>query len=70
MGKTVSDLLLYKGLSLKDAVLAACEEDLQRFKADVGVVALDLHGETVFHFNTGRMYRGKINDEGESVEIY
>lgn len=58
----VSALMLYKKLSLSDAVNEIFTERLK--PNDGGLIAVDKDGNYVMHYNTKSMFRGVVNSEG------
>lgn len=73
VAKTISDLMLYKGLGVQQAADQVLMHDLvQLAGADTGgVIAMDRDGHIAMPFNTEGMYRGYIDTAGkEVVEIY
>ncbi|HEX5340687.1 MAG TPA: isoaspartyl peptidase/L-asparaginase [Gammaproteobacteria bacterium] len=67
--KDVSDLMQYKGWSLKQAVDYEIHDKLVKFggKDSGGLIALDRKGEIATAFNTAGMYRGWIDTQGRVV---
>ena len=71
--KDVSDLMEYKGWSLKKAVDYEIYDKLVKFggKGSGGLIALDRKGNIVTAFNTTGMYRGWIDTRGHvTVKIF
>lgn len=71
--KDVSDLMEYKGWSLKKAVDYEIYDKLVKFggKNSGGLIALDRKGNIVTAFNTTGMYRGWIDTRGHvTVKIF
>jgi beta-aspartyl-peptidase (threonine type) len=66
----VSCLIEYKGLNLKDACREVVHHRLKRLEGDGGLIAIDAEANIVLDFNTEGMYRGWINHQGKSIEIY
>lgn len=66
-GHTVSDLMLLKNLSLKEAIEIAVKEKLEKFKADVGIIGIDTNGNIETFFNAERMYRAWKSEGTEGV---
>ncbi|MGH8283400.1 MAG: isoaspartyl peptidase/L-asparaginase family protein [Gammaproteobacteria bacterium] len=64
--KDVSDLMEYKGWSLKKAVKYEIYDKLVNFggKNSGGLIALDRNGDIVTAFNTSGMYRGWVDVRG------
>lgn len=58
----VSALMLYKKVSLSDAVNEIFTERLK--PNDGGLIAVDKDGNYVMHYNTKSMFRGVVNSEG------
>ncbi|HVC36843.1 MAG TPA: isoaspartyl peptidase/L-asparaginase, partial [Gammaproteobacteria bacterium] len=67
--KDVSDLMEYKGWSLKKAVDYEINNKLVKFggKNSGGLIALDRNGNIATAFNTTGMYRGWIDTRGHVV---
>jgi beta-aspartyl-peptidase (threonine type) len=67
--KDVSDLMEYKGWSLKKAVNYEINDKLVKFggKGSGGLIALDRSGNIAAVFNTTGMYRGWIDTRGRVV---
>ncbi|MGB9430525.1 MAG: isoaspartyl peptidase/L-asparaginase [Gammaproteobacteria bacterium] len=67
--KDVSDLMEYKGWSLKKAVDYEIYDKLVKFggKNSGGLIALDRNGNIVTAFNTTGMYRGWVDVHGHVV---
>ncbi len=67
--KDVSDLMEYKGWSLKKAVNYEIYTKLVKFggKNSGGLIALDRKGDIVTAFNTTGMYRGWVDTHGRVV---
>ncbi len=73
VAKTISDLMLYKGMTLPEAADQAVMHDLTDLAgADTGgAIAMDRQGHIAMPFNTEGMYRGYIDTAGrEVVKIY
>lgn len=73
LAKTVSDLMLYKGMPLAAAADQAVMHDLTALGgADTGgAIAMDKEGHIAMPFNTEGMYRGYIDTTGKLVvKIY
>jgi beta-aspartyl-peptidase (threonine type) len=70
LAKTISDLIEFKGISLEQAIEIACNGDLNRFTADVGIIAIDTSGKVESYFNTEKMYRGWKNSNEDFIGIY
>lgn len=67
----ISNLMEYKGISLKEATKEVIQNKLTKLGGTGGVVALDKNGNMVYEFNTAGMYRASMNDKGElDVKIY
>ncbi|KAI4526824.1 N-terminal nucleophile aminohydrolase [Schizophyllum commune Loenen D] len=62
-GATISHLVRYAGLSLKDACVKAMQS-LRRDGGDGGVIALDSEGNWAMPMNCEGMYRGVIEEDG------
>ena len=73
LAKTISDLMLYKGLSVQQAADQLVLHDLVELggKDTGGAIAMDHDGDIRMPFNTEGMYRGYIDTAGkEYVAIY
>lgn len=62
--KTVSDLMEYKGMSLKAAADTVIHNIIPALGGDGGMIALDREGNFSFPFNTSGMFRGYVTEEG------
>lgn len=56
----VHALILYKGLSLAEAVREVVHEKLPKIDGDGGLIAVDREGNLVLDFNCPGMYRGQV----------
>ncbi|HET7370301.1 MAG TPA: isoaspartyl peptidase/L-asparaginase, partial [Gammaproteobacteria bacterium] len=67
--KDISDLMAYKGWSLKKAANYEINDKLVKFagKGTGGMIGLDRDGNIVMPFNTPGMYRGYIDTDGKLV---
>jgi beta-aspartyl-peptidase (threonine type) len=61
----VHALMLYKGLSLAEAVRVVVHEKLPPLDGDGGLIAVDREGNIVLDFNCSGMYRGQVGNDGE-----
>lgn len=61
----VHALMLYKGLSLAEAVRQVVHEKLPRLDGDGGLIAVDREGNIVLDFNCPGMYRGQVSHDRE-----
>ncbi|MBK7382766.1 MAG: isoaspartyl peptidase/L-asparaginase [Flavobacteriales bacterium] len=61
----VHALMLYKGLSLEEAVRMVVHEKLPPLDGDGGLIAVDHNGNIVLDFNCSGMYRGHVGADGE-----
>lgn len=69
--KTVSDLMEYKGLSLKEATDTVIFHIIPELGGDGGMIALDGEGHIAMPFNTPGMFRGYIDLQGQpQVAMY
>lgn len=69
--KTVSDLMEYKGLSLREATEAVIFRIIPRMGGDGGMIAVDREGHVAMPFNTPGMFRGQVDGRGEvTVAMY
>ncbi|MGB3868887.1 MAG: isoaspartyl peptidase/L-asparaginase [Flavobacteriales bacterium] len=66
----VHALMLYKGLSLEEAVHIVVHEKLPPLDGEGGLIAVDKNGRIVLDFNCTGMYRARIDAEGEWVGIF
>ena len=57
-------LMLYKGLSLEEAVRTVVHEKLPPLEGDGGLIAVDREGRLVLDFNCSGMYRGHVGADG------
>lgn len=62
--KTVSDLMEYKGMSLKEAADTVIYHIIPDLGGDGGMIALDHNGHFAFPFNTPGMFRGYVTADG------
>lgn len=60
----VHALMLYKGLSLQEAVRIVVHEKLPPLDGDGGLIAVDKAGNIVLDFNCSGMYRGQVGADG------
>lgn len=68
---TISALMEYKNMSLKDASEKIINGDLKRQEAQGGVIGIDKYGNIVMSFNTQGMFRGfMLSGKEPVVEIY
>jgi L-asparaginase / beta-aspartyl-peptidase len=65
MAKSVSDLMLYKNLTIQDAAKQMIQVDLPKLGGDGGLVGLDKDSNITMEFNSEGMYRGYIKSSGE-----
>jgi beta-aspartyl-peptidase (threonine type) len=57
-------LMLYKGLSLEEAVRTVVHDKLPPLDGDGGMIAVDREGRLVLDFNCSGMYRGHMGADG------
>src|SRR6476660_8500420 len=70
VGRDVSALMEYRGMSLKDAAQAALDK-VAKLGGTGGLIAIDRQGDMALPFNTAGMYRGYVDPNGKFViEIY
>src|SRR5438034_4212281 len=70
VGRDVSALMEYRGMSLDDATQAALDK-VAKLGGKGGLIAIDQQGNIVLPFNTAGMYRGYVDPNGKfAVEIY
>lgn len=60
----VHALMLYKGLTLQEAVRVVVHDKLPLLDGDGGLVAVDKAGNIVLDFNCSGMYRGQVGIDG------
>ena len=71
VAKTASDLMEYKGWSLKQATDEMIMKKVPQLGGDGGLIAVDKNGNIAMPFNTAGMYRGYIKADGKAVvKIY
>jgi beta-aspartyl-peptidase (threonine type) len=69
--KTVSDLMEYKGISLREATDLVIFSIIPELGGDGGMIAVDRAGQVAMPFNTPGMFRGQVDGRGEvTVEMY
>lgn len=66
----VHALMLYKGLTLEEAVRIVVHEKLPPLDGEGGLIAVDRNGHVVLDFNCSGMYRARIDARGEEVAIF
>ncbi len=67
----VSALMMYKGLSLKEALKQVIHVEIDSLGGDGGLIGLDKDGHIAWDFNTAGMYRGYKTSAGDQkIEIY
>lgn len=70
VGRDVSALMEYRGVSLKEAAEAALDK-VAKLGGTGGLIAIDPQGNMTLPFNTAGMYRGYVDPNGKFViEIY
>ena len=70
VGRDVSALMEYRGISLKEAAQAALD-NVAKLGGSGGLIAIDRQGNITWPFNTSGMYRGYVDPNGKLViEIY
>src|SRR5213080_4565051 len=70
VGRDVSALMEYRGMSLNDAAQAALDK-VAKLGGNGGLIAIDHQGNVTLPFNTSGMYRGYVDTNGKFViEIY
>lgn len=71
VAKTVSDLMEYRNLSLKEATEELILKQVPELGGDGGVIAVDKNGNIALPFSTEGMYRAFKKSDGEAiVKIY
>jgi beta-aspartyl-peptidase (threonine type) len=69
--KTVSDLMEYKGISLREATELVIFSIIPELGGDGGMIAVDRGGHVAMPFNTPGMFRGQVNGQGAvTVAMY
>lgn len=66
---TVSILVEFKNLSIKDACKIAIHERYKEF-GDMGVIAIDINGNIGMSCNTSVFMRASLSNQKESIHIY
>jgi beta-aspartyl-peptidase (threonine type) len=70
VGRDVSALMEYRGISLNDAAQAALDK-VAKLGGEGGLIAIDRQGNITLPFNTAGMYRAYVDPNGKFViEIY
>ena len=70
VGRDVSALMEYRGMSLKDAAQVALDK-VAKLGGTGGLIAIDHQGNITLPLNTAGMYRGYVDPDGKFVvEIY
>jgi L-asparaginase / beta-aspartyl-peptidase len=70
VGRDISALMEYRGMSLKDAAQATLDK-VAKLGGTGGLIAIDHQGNITLPFNTAGMYRGYVDPDGKViVEIY
>lgn len=70
VGRDVSALMEYRGISLNDAAQATLDK-VAKLGGTGGLIAIDRQGNITLPFNTAGMYRGHVDPNGKFVvEIY
>lgn len=70
-GKDISDMIEYKGYSADKAATVFINEKLKKINGRGGVIVVDKKGRVGIHFSTSGMYRGYIDEKGNTVvKIY
>jgi beta-aspartyl-peptidase (threonine type) len=70
VGRDVSALMEYRGMSLKDASQAALDK-VAKLGGSGGLIAIDRQGNITLPFNSAGMYRGYVDPNGKCVvQIY
>jgi L-asparaginase / beta-aspartyl-peptidase len=70
VGRDVSALMEYRGMSLKEAAQTALDK-VAKLGGTGGLIAIDREGNVTLPFNTAGMYRGYVDPNGKFVvEIY
>ena len=70
VGRDVSALMEYRGMSLNDAAEAVLDK-VAKLGGTGGLIAIDHQGNMALSFNTAGMYRGYVDPNGKFViEIY
>jgi beta-aspartyl-peptidase (threonine type) len=67
----VSALIEYKGMPLREACHFLIQEKCRNVQGDMGIIAVDPHGNIAMEFNSDRMHRGsRSSDQDLMVAIY
>lgn len=67
----VSALMMYKGLSLKEAIKQVIHVEIDSLGGDGGLIGLDKNGNIAWDFNTDGMFRAyKTSSGDQKTEIY
>ena len=70
VGRDVSALMEYRGMSLSEAAQSALDK-VAKLGGTGGLIAIDRQGNVTLPFNTAGMYRGYVDQDGKFViEIY
>ena len=69
VANSISCLMKYKGLSLKDAYKDVIDKDFYESGGRGGIVGIDKNGNIELLFNTDGMYRGFISSENENFNV-
>jgi L-asparaginase / beta-aspartyl-peptidase len=71
VARDISDLMAYKGLSLKDAAEEVINKKLTELGGTGGVIAMDTKGNISMPFNTNGMFRGcRTNASNAVIKMY
>lgn len=71
MAKSVSDMMEYGKMSLRDAAFEMVMKKLPSMKGDGGLIAVNKNGDIAMPFCTEGMYRGFIDRDGKmEIKIY
>ncbi|MCC7526057.1 MAG: isoaspartyl peptidase/L-asparaginase, partial [Chitinophagaceae bacterium] len=70
MSKTISDMMEFGKMKLKNAAQEMIMERLPALGGDGGLIAVDHNGNIAMPFNTEGMYRGYVKDGKITVKIY
>lgn len=70
IARNISDLIIYKGMSLADASQEVIQNQLSELGGSGGIIAIDRNGQCHFEFNTPGMYRGMKTSTKEVISMY
>ncbi len=65
VGKTVADLMEFKGMTVDAAANEMIHNRFKRITGDGGLIAIDKNGNISFQYNSDGMFRAKVNASGK-----